>query len=156
MGYKKIQSHKMTEPELRQLWKDEYCNTGKPIHTFDKIHVKFHESMFDHVFYESADRKFRDKSILSLNRLEKMLWIRDTLEDPTAVLKQGWDRDSKTYDNGRRVALVKNNYVVIIRFTGLFKAAFVTAYELTDDEGNNSKILTSPNWIRDEKYVGKA
>jgi hypothetical protein len=88
--------------------------------------------------------------------LEKILWIKDTLEDPTAMLKQGWDRDSKTYDNERRVALVKNNYVVIIRFTGLLKAAFVTAYELTDEEGNNNKILMSPDWIRDEKYVGKA
>lgn len=156
MSFKKIKSHKMTEGELRQLWKDEYCDPLKPIHTFDKIPVKFYEPMFDHVFFESANRIARDKSILSLNRLEKMLWIRDTLQDPTSLLKQGWDRDNKTYDNGRRVALVKNNYVVIIRFTGLLKASFVTAYELTDTQGNDQKILTSPDWIRDEKYVGKA
>lgn len=156
MEFKKIKSHKMTEPELRQLWKDEYCDLAKPICTFDRVHVKFYESMFDHVFFESANRKFRDKSILSLNRLEKMLWIKATLQDPTAVLKQGWDRDAKTYDNGRRVALVKNNYVVVIRFTGLLRASFVTAYELTDEEGNNNKILASPDWIKDEQYVGKA
>ncbi|MBT1704450.1 hypothetical protein [Chryseosolibacter indicus] len=146
----------MTEAELRRLWKDEYCDPGKAILTFDNVQVKFYENMFDHVFFESANRKFRDKSILSLNRLEKMLWIKDTLQDPTAVLKQGWDRDTKTYDNGRRVALVKDGYVVVIRFTGLLKASFVTAYELTDEEGNNNKILTSPDWIRDEQYVGKA
>ena len=156
MEYKKIKSHKMTEEELRKLWKDEYCDPLKPIHTFDKVHVKFYDSMFDHIFYESVDRKFRDKSILSLNRLEKMLWIKDILQDPDVVLKQGWDRDSKTFDNGRRVALVRNNYVAIIRFTGLLKASFVTAYELTDEYGNNQKILNSPDWIKDEKYVGKA
>lgn len=154
MAFKKIKSHKMTEAELRQLWKDEYCDVTKPIHTFDNVLVKFFEDMFDHAFYESDNRKERDKSILSLNRLEKMLWIKDTLTDPEAVLKQGWDRDKKVYDNGRRVALVKENYVVIIRFTGLLKAKFITAYELQVDE-NIHNIMDSPDWIRDEKFVGK-
>lgn len=155
MEYKRIKSHKMNEPDLRKLWKDEYCDRSIPIHTFDQVRVAFFESNFDHVFFESANRKFRDKSILSLNRLEKMLWIKDTLKDPDAIVKQGWDRDNKNYDNVRRVALVRNNYVVIIRFTGLLKAAFVTAYELTDAIGNNNKILDSPDWIRDERYVGR-
>jgi hypothetical protein len=96
---------------------------------------------------ESADRKARDKSILSLNRLEKMLWIKDVLCDPTAILKQGWNRDTKTYYDDRRVAMVKNNYVVIIRFTGILKAKLVSAYELQEDH-NINKILTSPDWIR--------
>jgi hypothetical protein len=156
MAYSKIKSYRMTEPELRKLWKDAYCDPLTEIYTHDKVRVMFYESMFDHVFYESDNRKARDKSILSLNRLEKMMWIRDTLEDPTAVLKQGWDRDSKSYDNGRRVALIKNNYVVVIRFTGLLKASFVTAYELTDETGSSSKILNSPDWVADEKYLGKA
>ncbi|MFM8739943.1 MAG: hypothetical protein ACKOC0_07025 [Cytophagales bacterium] len=154
MAFKKIKSHKMTEAELRQLWRDEYCDVTKPIYTFDNVLVKFFEDMFDHAFYESDNRKERDKSILSLNRLEKMLWIKDTLTDPEAILKQGWDRDKKEYDNGRRVALVKENYVVIIRFTGLLKAKFITAYELQVDE-NIHNIMDSPDWIRDEKFVGK-
>jgi hypothetical protein len=146
----------MIEPELRKLWKDEYCDPLKPIHTFDKVLVKFYESMFDHVFYESANRAARDKSVLSLNRLEKMLWIKDTLEDPSAMLKQGWDRDKKAYDNVRRVALIKNSYVVIIQFTAKLKASFITAYELTDEVGNTSKILSSPDWVPEEKFTGKA
>lgn len=153
MAFQKIKPHRMSEPELRKLWKDEYCDVTKPIYTFDNVLVKFFEDMFDHAFYESENRKERDKSILSLNRLEKMLWIKDTLTDPTAVLKQGWDRDRKVYDNVRRVALVKENYVVIIRFTGLLRAKFVTAYELQIDD-NIHNIMESPNWIKDEKFFG--
>jgi len=153
MAYKKIKSHKMTEAELRQLWKEEYCDHSNPIHTFDAVLVKFYERMFDHCFFESAHRQARDKSILSLNRLEKMLWIKDTLRDPEAILKKGWDRDKKTYNNTRRVAFVKGNYVVVIRFTGVLKATFVTAYEHQDD-GNINKIINSPDWVKEAKYYG--
>jgi len=145
MEYKKIKPHKMTEDELRKLWSDIYCNAEKPIYTFDKIQVKFYSGMFDHAFYESSDRKAKDKSILSLNRCEKMLWIKDTLEDPTSILKQGWDTQEKKYDNSRRVALVKNNYVVIIIIYSKSKARFVTAYQI-EDEKNLEKLLNSPEW----------
>ena len=144
----------MTEEELRNLWKEEYCDPNNPIHTFDKVLVKFHERMFDHCFYESNNRKAKDKSILSLNRLEKMLWIKETLQDPEAILKKGWDRDKKSYDNTRRVAFVKGNYVVVIRFTGVLKASFVTAYEHQED-GNINKILESPNWQKEAKFYGE-
>ena len=151
MNYRKIKAHKMSEEELRQLWKEEYCNKEIEIYTLDKVLVKFYESMFDHCFYESKNRRARDKSILSLNRLEKMLWIKDTLKDPEALLKQGWDRDKREYDNNRRVAFVKNNYVVIIRFTGVLRASFVTAYEVQVDK-NIHNINESPDWIPEEKY----
>lgn len=150
MNYKKIKSYQLTEIQLRQIWADEYCDKTKPIITFDAIQVSFYPNMFDHCFYESANRKARDKSLLSLNRLEKILWIKDTLQDSTALLKQGWDRDVKRYSNDRRVALVKNNYIVIIRLTGNKKAIFMTAYELNDDE-NTAKIKTSPEWIESDK-----
>lgn len=147
MAYKKIKSYLLTEIQLRQIWSDEYCDKAKPIVTFDDVVVSFYSNMFDHCFYESANRKARDKSVLSLNRLEKIMWIKDTLQDSTALLKQGWDRDAKKYSNDRRVAFVKNNYVVVIRFTGDKKATFVTAYELQDEE-NTAKIKTSPEWIK--------
>ena len=152
MAYKKIKSYTMSEAELRQLWKDEYCNKAIVIKTIDNVEVSFYEDMFDHVFYESDNRKKSDKSILSLNRLEKILWIKETLVDDTAILKQGWDKNTKTYDNERRVALVKNNYVVVIRFTAYLKAKFVTAYEINDDE-NLDKVKNSPEWKRDSNYV---
>ncbi len=149
MEYKKIKPQKMTEEELRQLWKTEYCISE--ILTFDNIKVKFYEDMFDHVFFESADRIEKDKSILSYNRLEKMLWIKDVLMDATAILKMGWNTTDKEYFKDRRLAIVKGNYVVIIRFTGLLKAKLVTAYE----KSNIDNILDSPDFERSEKYFGK-
>lgn len=121
MEYKKLKPHLMDvstrEAELRLIWKTEYCIN--PITTFDDVLVKFYEDMFDHCFYESDNRVQKDKSILSLNRLEKLLWIKDTLEDTTSLLKQGWDKDKKKYVANRRVALVKDNYVVIISINKL-------------------------------------
>jgi len=147
--YKKIKPYKMTESELRTIWKDTYCRDD--ILTFDKVSVGFYEDMFDHAFYESANRQAKDKSILSWNRLEKIYWIKDTLQDPDAILKKGWDNKNHEYFEDRRVAVVKGNYVVIIRFTGLFKAKFITAYEKNDMEN----ILNSPDFKRSEKFFGK-
>jgi len=147
--YKKIKPYRYSEEKLRQLWSKEYCE--QKIFTFDNIEVKFYEDMFDHTFFESANRIRKDKSILSLNRLEKILWIKDTLQDDEAILKQGWDSKNKEYYKNRRVAIVKGNYVVIIRFTGLLKAKFVTAYEKSDI--NN--VLNSPDFVKSEKYFGE-
>jgi hypothetical protein len=149
MAYKKIKSHQSTEAELRNIWREEYCD--KEIRTFDNVQVLFFEDMFDHVFFESADRREKEKSILSLNRLEKIYWIKDTLQDSMAILKKGWDAKRKEYFKDRRVAIVKNNYVVIIAFTGFLKANFVTAYEKNDIEN----ILNAPDFERSEKYFGK-
>ena len=153
MVYKKLKPHKMNastmEAELRLLWKTEYCE--QEILTFDKVKVKFYEDMFDHAFFESSNRIKKDKSVLSLNRLEKMLWIKDTLQDKDAILKKGWDNKTKTYFKDRRVAIIKGNFVVIIRFTGLLKAKFVTAYEKNDIDN----ILESPDFKNVEKYFGK-
>lgn len=147
MPYKKLKIQKMTEGDLRELWKNEYCSPNICIKTFDGIHVKFYEDMFDHAFFESADRKAKDKSILSLNRLEKMLWIKETLQDENAILKEGWDRKNRTYINSRRLALIKDNYIVIIRLTGKQKAKFLTAYEV-NNENNLTKIKNSPDWTK--------
>jgi len=150
MVYKKIKPYQMTEPQLRQLWFDEYCDSVINIKTFDNVEVKFYPSDFDHVFYESYNRRAKDKSIISFNRLEKIYWIKDVLEDNQAILKQGWDKVIKSYDNDRRVALVKGNYIVVIRFTGFEKARFVTAYEMQENE---DKVLSSPDWFRDPNFV---
>ncbi|WP_133228568.1 hypothetical protein [Sphingobacterium corticibacter] len=133
----------MTEEALREIWRVEYCETD--IQTFDGILVQFYSNMFDHCFYESANRFKKDKSILSYNRLEKIYWIKEALRDPDAVLKVGWDAQSKSYNNSRRVTLVKGNYIVVIIIFGSKKARFITAYEV-DDEQNLGKILESPDF----------
>jgi len=149
MVYKKIKSYNFSEEELRKIWCEEYCEDD--IYTFDNVLVKFYEDMFDHVFFESSNRRIKDKTILSLNRLEKIHWIKDALQDPDAILKKGWDSDKKEFYKDRRAAIVKGNFVVIIRFTGLLKAKLVTAFEKNDIE----KMLKDPDFERSEKYFGK-
>ena len=149
MVFKKIKPQLLSEVDLRKIWRDEYCE--QDIFTFDKVQVKFYEDMFDHAFFESADRVEKDKSVLSFNRLDKIHWIKETLNDKDTILKKGWDTKNKVYFNNRRVAVVKGNYVVIIRFTGLLKAKFVTAFEKEDVEN----ILKSPDFEKTEEYFGE-
>ena len=148
MAYKKIKPHEIGEQYLRSIWRVEYCL--KPLITFDGVKVSFYEDMFDHAFYESANRIAKDKSLLSYNRLEKIYWIKEALQDADAVLKQGWDNKEKDYFKNRRVAIVKGNYVVILRFTGLLKAKFITAYEKDDI----SNILNSPDFVKTNAFFG--
>jgi hypothetical protein len=143
MAYQKIKSYNLSEQDLRKIWSDTYCNNG--IKTFDGIEVQFYSSMFDHCFYESFNRIQGDKSILSYNRLEKIYWIKDALEDPTSVRKKGWDSKNQSYDNSRRVILVKGNYVVVILIYENKRARFITAYEVNNDD-NLKKIMNSPDW----------
>jgi len=149
MAYKKIKPYLLTEEEMRKMWDEEYCQSE--IETFDGVMVKFYADMFDHIFYESYSRIEKDKSILSLNRLEKMLWIKDVLRDGSAILKKGWNAKEKEYYEDRRVAIVKGNYVVVIRFTGKLKAKLVTAYEKEDIVN----ILTSPDFEKSIEFFGE-
>ncbi len=93
----------------------------------------------------SENRKTKDKSILSYNRLEKIYWIKEALQDPDAILKVGWDAKNKTYDGSRRITVVKDNYIVVIIIFSPTKARFVTAYEV-DAEENLEKIMNSPDY----------
>lgn len=145
MAFKKIKAQNYTEEELRDIWRKTYCDPNHPIYTFDNIQVKFYEDMFDHAFFESASRRRGDKSILSLNRCQKIYWIKDTLESPDAILKQGWNKKTKSYTKTRRVAIVKDNYIVVIRFVTEKVAKFLTAYEMNDDQ-NLQKVLNGPDW----------
>jgi hypothetical protein len=101
--------------------------------------------MFDHCFYESHNRKAKDKSILSYNRLEKVFWIKDALEDPDTIRKQGWNSKENKYERNRRVTLVKGNFIVVILIYAAKRARFLTAYEVNNDD-NLKKIMNSPDW----------
>lgn len=149
MEYKKLKAHLIPVEDFKEIWKTEYC--AAPIETFDGVMVHFYEDMFEHVFFESADRIQGDKSILSLNRLEKILWIKAALQDPDAILKTGWDKSTKSYFDNRRISIVKGNYVVVIRFTGFLKAKLVTAYEKNDI----ANILSSPDFDRNSPFLKK-
>lgn len=138
-----LESKNKTLDEYRQLFIDTYCDHKKPIFTFDNILVRFFPDMFEHSFYESANWKAKDKSVFSLDRAEKILWIKDALEDSSAILKIGWDSLSKSYDKSRRVAIVKGNYVVIIWLKNEKEGKFITAFEADNSIGS---ILSSPDW----------
>lgn len=149
MEYKKLKAQLVPLEEFKEIWKTQYC--AAPIETFDSVMVHFYENMFEHVFFESADRIQGDKSILSLNRLEKILWIKAALQDPEAILKTGWDKSTKSYLNNRRISIVKGNYVVVIMFTGFLKAKLITAFEKSDI----TKIIKSPDFDRNSPFLKK-
>lgn len=141
MPYQKIRGN--TPEEYRQIFIDTYCNPSKPIYTFDKILVKFYPDMFDHTFYESDNWKKKDKSLFSYNRAEKILWIKDALEDSTAILKVRYNSKTKTNDHSRRVAIVKNDFIVIIWMKNNKEAKFITAFQAYD---SIDKIIQGPDW----------
>lgn len=131
-----VQYH--TEQEYRQHFERIYCR--QPIKTFDGIMVRFRKGMFDHCFFESIHAK---DDTFSQRRAERIDWIKSVLQDANAELREGWDNKKKCPAKDRRVAVVVNNYVVIIRIRGV-KADFVTAFVVT---GNSiRKIRTNPLW----------
>ena len=128
--------------QYRKHFEIVYC-TGK-IFTFDGIQVFFKRSDFDHCFYDSKD--FKDDK-LSKERYERINWIKETLEDPKADLRFGWNSKKKKIDYDRRVAIVNKNYVVIIEIIkkkdGTLKGKFLTAYVA---DNSIDKILSMPKW----------
>jgi hypothetical protein len=139
--------HYGTTAEYLSHYQKNYCQST--IHTFDGIRVFFAPAQFGHSFYESSKRDGA-KDAFSPVRAQRLDWIRATLEHPTAALLQGWDKSSRTYDSGRRVAVVYEEFVVIVSM-GLRKndeltAKFVTCYQADNSIG---KIMKAPEWSRE-------
>jgi hypothetical protein len=123
---------------------------GGNIATHDGIRVYFRRQDFDHAFFESSGRR-GENDVFSLVRAQRMDWIVAALADPAAACFQGWDRKNKRYDARRRVAVVMQDFVVVIslsmRRDGSLKANFVTCYRA---ENSIVKIRQSPRWtLRD-------
>ena len=131
-----------TEDEYRSLYETTYCNNT--LCTFDGIQVRFRKVLFNHCFFESS-RRNGIKDSFSRPRAERIEWIRIALRDPDADLYCGWDKKRRRYDCSRRVALVMNDYAVVIRFTSNVNAEFVTAY-LVDTSASLNKIIASPRF----------
>jgi len=111
--------------EYRIHFERVYCRA--PILTFDNIAVRFRRSDFDHCMFESSNRD-GNKDAFSKDRSERIDWIKATLQHPQAELYEGWDSKRKCYDHTRRLAVVYENFVVIIALTDDKKARFVTCY----------------------------
>lgn len=134
-----------SEAEYRQHFERLYCNG--PITTSDGIPVRFRKGDFDHCMFESSKRN-DIKDTFSKERSERIDWIKATLENPAAELYQGWDKRSKRYDSSSRVAVVHEEFVVVIRIktaaNGTKSGQFVTAYLADNSIG---KIKGSPKWV---------
>lgn len=129
-----------TPDEYRAFFETIYCRG--PVLTFDWIEVRFRKKDFNHCFFESVNTK---DDTFSPKRAERLLWIKAALQDPDSERYIGWDRTKKTYDKSRRVALVKDNYVVVIILTSQLQADFVTAF-IADSERTLKMIKKGPLW----------
>jgi len=85
--------HLSTIEEYKSYFVDKYCK--KELMTFDGISVKFYEDQFEHAFYESSDKKKKNKDVFSIDRATRIDWIEYVLKNPKAQLCLGWDRDKK-------------------------------------------------------------
>lgn len=125
----------------KNIYRKFYCKS--PILTFDGISVKFYVSDFEHAFYESRNRKAKDKSKFSYQRANRIYWIKWVLECPDAELFIGYNSKTKSYDNTRRVAICVDNYAVIVSIDAndTNKAKFITAYVADGVNGKGEKAI---------------
>ena len=129
--------------DYERYYNNHYCNTQ--IFTFDNIRVFFPIGSFKHAFYESSNRRKKNKNVFSYDRAERMDWIAIALRDPNADLFIGWDNIHKRLEYKRRVAIVVNNYVVIIQMKNNIEAFFITAF--VADTYTIGRIRNNPRWI---------
>jgi hypothetical protein len=131
----------------KSIYSSYYCKA--PIKTFDNILVFFKENNFEHSFYESVNRKAKDKSKFSYKRANRIYWIKWVLENPDAELYKGYNHFTKSYDDARRISLCVDNYIVVIELNKKKnKAKFITAYVA---DGVNSKGKKAIDLIKSGK-----
>ena len=133
--------HYATVAEYRAHFDRVYCQG--PLTTFDAIKVRFRREQFDHYFFESV--KARDDTF-SRRRAERIDWVAVALVDPGAELRVGWDNHRKRPAPNRRVAIVVQDYVVVIRMVRAGWAELVTAF--VADARTLAQIRTNPLWKR--------
>ena len=102
-------------------------------------------------FYESLNRRRKDKSLFSYKRANRIYWIKWVLENPNAELYKGYDHSKKGYDESRRIAICVDNYAVVIELNkNKDKAKFITAYVADGTNGKGEKaidlIRSSEKW----------
>jgi hypothetical protein len=106
------------------------------------------------MFYESSARDGR-KDVFSIVRAQRIDWIKYTLAHPNADLYQGWIKSARRYDLTRRVAVVYEQFVVVVSLwkqpDGFLKANFITCYQA---DNSISKIRSSPKWSRSDYFRG--
>lgn len=132
----------------RQHFVQTYCRGV--ITTHDGMRVYFRNQDFDHAFFESSGRR-GENDVFSPVRALRMDWIAAALADPNAVCYQGWNKRQKCCDPTRRVAVVIDDFVIVIGISqkrdGSLKAKFITCYQA---DNSIEKIRRSPRWTMQE------
>ena len=135
-----------TVEDYRNHYERVYCQAN--IQTFDGIRVYFDPNKFEHAFYESTARD-GCKDVFSVVRAQRIDWIKNTLEHPHADLFDGWSKSLKKHGSTRRVAVVHEEFVVIIAISlkanFSLKAKFLTCYQA---DNSINKIRSSPTWSK--------
>lgn len=140
-----------TECEYREHFKRYYCR--RAIHASDGIRVYFDSQRFEHAFYEGGG-----KWEFSPIRAQRIDWVESTLSHPESDLYQGFISKTKQYHPGRRVAVVFEDFVVVVSLSlgrdDNLKGKFVTCYQADRSIG---KIRTSPRWNSEDcvRWLGK-
>jgi len=138
--------HYPSVAEYREHYERVYCRGN--IQTSEGIRVFFGAGKFGHAFYESTARDGR-KDVFSPVRAQRIDWIKATLEHPSADLFEGWDKTARKYDATRRVAVVYEDFVVVVamglKLDGSLKANFVTCYQA---DTSIDRVRASPVWSR--------
>ncbi|WP_374287899.1 hypothetical protein [Desulfovibrio desulfuricans] len=132
--------------EYQKYFDTTYCSA--PIITFDSIPVYFDKIRFSHAFFESTQRNGQ-KDVFSNDRAQRMSWIAPALQDSSTIRYQGWNRKIGSYDPAWRVAVIVQDFVVVIRLKAKQQGLvgdFMTCYKADNSIG---KISQSPLW--DEK-----
>ena len=136
--------HLPDEATYRQHFTHQYCQAR--IETHDGIRVYFQQKQFDHAFFESTDRRGA-KDAFSWLRAKRMDWIGATLGSAATKHYQGWDAKSHRHRPNRRVDLLYEDFVVVLRLDlrkgGDLKANFVTCYQANNSGG---RIRAAPLW----------
>ena len=136
--------HLPDEGAYRQHFIRTYCRGT--IETHDGIPVFFHHDRFDHAFYESTNRDGA-KDAFSPLRAQRMDWIGATLSNPSAIRYQGWNASRRRFEPTRRVDLLHEEFVVVLRLglrrNGALKANFITCFQA---DNSIAKIRRSPLW----------
>ncbi|MEW6220218.1 MAG: hypothetical protein AB1634_11895 [Thermodesulfobacteriota bacterium] len=133
--------------EYRAHFERVYCRA--PIVTFDGIPVRFRKSDFDHCMQKTARGGSGEKIGWATDRLERIDWIKATLEHAHAELYFGWDNKRRVTARSRRVAVVFGRYVVVVAILWRsqdMEGRFITAYPA--DESGIARIRTMPQWRR--------
>jgi hypothetical protein len=86
------------------------------------------------------------KDIFSHRRAERLGWIKIALKDPNLKFKAGWDNKKKVNDHKRRITVMIDDFVVVVRLKSATEAEFITCY-VADDERTKEKLRNAPDWI---------